>query len=255
MSKILSMMYYTVLEGVRSRIFFITVVFSFFLLLFTRALSGLSFSEQERLLFDFGLASVNFCLLLLTVYCGVVLYSHELQARSLLGVLSKPISRMQFVLGKYLGYLVVCFLVLLILAIVLAILMVTNKLSLSIHYPLALLGVFADIAIVLSLLFLFSTVTNSFLALCFTIAILLMGHSHNSVKYFAELDGDTLMVSLHFFMKYFVPNFEVWNWKDRFYEVSEISNQQILMSFTHATLWVVSILLFTTMIFRRKDCA
>jgi Cu-processing system permease protein len=255
MSKTLNMMLYTVLEGVRSRIFFIAIVFSAFLLVFSRALSALSFSEHERLLFDFGVAALNFCLILLTVYCGVVLYSQELQARSLMGLLSKPISRTQFVVGKYLGYLLVCFLVLLTLSFVLAGLFYTSDLPITLHLPMAVMGILCDVAIILALIFLFSTVTNSFLALCFTIAILLMGHSHQAVRYFAEMRGDLLMVGLDFFMKYFIPNFEVWNWKDRYYEVIAGTPHSFITSFSHAALWVIGILLLSTTIFRSRDCA
>lgn len=254
MNRILSMMYYTFLEGTRNRIFFLALIFAFFLLLFSRALSGLSFTEQERIIFDFGAASLNVCLLLLSVYCGVVLLSQELQARALLGTLSKPISRTQFLVGKYLGYLLVCFSVLLLLSLVLMILLFSNGLGVTLHFPLAILGIFFDMSVLLALIFFFSTITNSFLALCFSIAVVLMGHSHRSVKYFAELDGDALMTSLYLFMKYCIPNFEVWNWKDRYYEVNIVSAREVITSSIHPILWIVVILLLASLLFRRKDC-
>ncbi len=252
--RLLTLSFYTLLEGIRNRIFFIAIVFSVFLLLFSKALAGLSFSEQERILFDFSVASLNFCLLLLTFYCGIVLFTQELQSRALMGLLSKPITRAQFVVGKYVGYLAVCSLVLLLLFLVLLILLFSNEMFATQHLVYATFGILCDVAVTLAILVLFSTITNSFLTLCFTIAIVLIGHSHKTVAYFAELQGDTFINALNFMMKYFVPNYEVWNWKDRYYDLSEVAFSNLGYSMLHAFLWVTSILFVANLIFRRKDC-
>lgn len=252
--RVLTLSFYTLLEGIRNRIFFIAVIFSVFLLLFSKALSGLSFSEQERILFDFSTASLNFCLILLTFYCGIVLFTQELQSRALMGLLSKPITRSQFIVGKYLGYLAVCTLVLVLLFLVLSALLYSNQMFAIEHLLFASLGILSDVAVTLAILVLFSTVTNSFLTLSFTIAIVLIGHSHKTVAYFAELKGDALINALNFAMKYFVPNYEVWNWKDRYYDLSQVTFGNLGFSLLHATLWVMSILFVANLMFRRRDC-
>jgi ABC-type Na+ efflux pump permease subunit len=63
--------------------------------------------DQARVLVDFGLAAVNLFGLLMAVFLGSSLLRREMERRTLYTVLSREVTRTQFVLGKYLGLLAV----------------------------------------------------------------------------------------------------------------------------------------------------
>ncbi|MFH0962750.1 MAG: ABC transporter permease subunit [Planctomycetota bacterium] len=111
-------------EAVRQPVFWIIVFVTIGLMwltanipLWTIAGAG----ENERMAKDIGLATVTLCGLLVAVFASSSVISDELEKKTALTVLSKPVTRGQFVLGKYIG---IALVVLLACAIVGAILIV-----------------------------------------------------------------------------------------------------------------------------------
>ena len=59
--------------------------------------------ERERILQDVGLAAIRLMSVGIATFVGVGLIHGEVERRTIYTILSKPISRTQFLLGKYLG--------------------------------------------------------------------------------------------------------------------------------------------------------
>ena len=60
-------------------------------------------SRDDKLLFDVGLATVFVCAMLLAAFIATAVISREIENRTALTVISKPVSRPAIVLGKYAG--------------------------------------------------------------------------------------------------------------------------------------------------------
>ncbi len=58
---------------------------------------------DNKLLFDIGLATVFFCGILLAAFTTTSVISREIENKTILTVVSKPISRTKVIIGKYLG--------------------------------------------------------------------------------------------------------------------------------------------------------
>ncbi|MGK5084957.1 ABC transporter permease [Bdellovibrionota bacterium FG-1] len=65
--------------------------------------SRLMIHQEHRVILDFGLSAVNLSGSLLAMLVGASILSREIDRRTILVVLAKPITRHQFVLGKLLG--------------------------------------------------------------------------------------------------------------------------------------------------------
>ena len=66
-------------------------------------LSTLSYVERERILQDVGLASIRLFGAAIAIFVGVGLIHKEVDRRTIYTILSKPVSRTEFLLGKYAG--------------------------------------------------------------------------------------------------------------------------------------------------------
>lgn len=101
----------TFVESIRQPVFFILVVGSALLQVFNVLLSAYSMgytektevSGDDKLLLDIGLATVFVCCTLLAAFVATNVLSREIERRTVLTVISKPIPRPLFVLGKYFG--------------------------------------------------------------------------------------------------------------------------------------------------------
>ena len=99
----------TFLELVRNRVLYMFLFFAVFLLFLMLALGQLSFAEQFRLSISLGLASIHMCLVALTIFIGGSIVYKEIDRLTILTVLVRPLSRPQFLVGKYLGFLQLMF--------------------------------------------------------------------------------------------------------------------------------------------------
>ena len=101
----------TLVESIRQPVFFILILGSALLQFFNVLLSAYSMgytektevSGDDKLLLDIGLATVFVCCTLLAAFVATNVLSREIERRTVLTVISKPIPRPLFVIGKYLG--------------------------------------------------------------------------------------------------------------------------------------------------------
>jgi hypothetical protein len=67
--------------------------------------SSLAIFGQERIVRDLGVAAINIISVLIAVFVGVGLVYNDLDKKTIYTIVSKPISRWHFIVGKYFGLL------------------------------------------------------------------------------------------------------------------------------------------------------
>ena len=66
-------------------------------------LGQLTAGQDIKIIKDLGLAAMSLFGLFIAVFIGIGLVSKEVERRSIYSLLSKPIRRQEFIVGKYLG--------------------------------------------------------------------------------------------------------------------------------------------------------
>ena len=95
----------TFTEAIRQPIYTILLGLAFLVIGFTPSLSGytMTHGEDTFMLMDQGLATVALATLLLAAFTATGVVSEEIERRTVLTVVSKPVARPVFILGKFLG--------------------------------------------------------------------------------------------------------------------------------------------------------
>lgn len=101
----------TFIESIRQPIFFVLVMLSGILQFFTTWGTGFAMgytesgeiSGDDKLQFDVGLSTVFVCGMLLAALTATAVISREIENKTVLTVVSKPVARPTVILGKYLG--------------------------------------------------------------------------------------------------------------------------------------------------------
>jgi len=78
--------------------------------------AGFAFGEESKLVRDAGLTSITIAGLLLAIFLSSSVVASEIEKRTALTVLCKPVGRFHFILGKYLGIILAIFVAYVILA-------------------------------------------------------------------------------------------------------------------------------------------
>lgn len=90
-------------EVVRDRILYIIGFYAVILAIAAMLLPQLAAATEDKMFLDLGLAVMSILSLIIAVFVGTGLVSKEIEKRTILMLIAKPISRNEFILGKYLG--------------------------------------------------------------------------------------------------------------------------------------------------------
>lgn len=92
-------------EAVRNRVLYVLLFFSILIMIGAWVASTLSIDDETKIVRDLGIGAINFISLLIAVFVGIGLVYNDLDKKTIYTIVSKPISRWHFILGKYLGLL------------------------------------------------------------------------------------------------------------------------------------------------------
>ncbi len=255
MRKLWVVAYYTAIESIRNKVFYITLLFALIVISSSIVFSQISGEVAGRVIVDVGLGAIELFALLIAIFGVVRLIIQEIENRTISVVLSKPIKRSTYLLGKYIGMSGIIFLNILIMfsGLVLLLLVkgeeiVLNSLVLAVSFVFLKMLLIMAIGLFFSL---FSTSSVSTIAVTFMIWVL--GHFSNEIKFLSE--GMTMFLS-KFLMKglyYILPNFQYFNFRD-FLECSFLfSGINIFLVIVYAVTYSAILIGFSIFLFSRRE--
>ena len=244
----------TVKEIQQNRILYALVAVVFFIIVSGLILGPLSLNEQKRLSINFAFTGSHIGLILIAVYFASTLISHEIEKRTIITLFVKPLSRTQFVIGKFLGLSFILLLMLICLTAFMLFVHLIHGHPVTVILFIALWGILLEALILLALAFFFSSFTSSFLVLVYSILTFIIGHSANGIAFFLSSRKDSVVSqSLVSAINYILPNFEKLNWRSHALYQDTLIPGDLLFSSVYATLWIILLLAVTTLIFERKQ--
>ena len=93
----------TTKEAIRQPVFLLTLTVAIAILVINTFLPFFSLGDDIKMLKDCGLATILICGLLIAVWTASTSIAEEIEGKTAMTLLSKPINRRQFVIGKYIG--------------------------------------------------------------------------------------------------------------------------------------------------------
>ncbi|MCC6906520.1 MAG: ABC transporter permease [Phycisphaerales bacterium] len=93
----------TFLESIRQPIYLVMLGIGLIALLITPGLSTFTLSDDNLFMVDMGLATIFLCGLIIAAFVATSVVTREIENKTVLALVSKPVGRPVFVLGKYVG--------------------------------------------------------------------------------------------------------------------------------------------------------
>ena len=174
------------LEIVRDRILYVVGVFGIVMVMAITLLPEIAAGTEDKLILDTGLAAINILSLFVVVFIGTGLINKEIEKKTVLVLIAKPVSRLEFILGKHLGLSLVLALLIASLTAVMLGLFAFSGVPFQIwHMLLATLYMFLEMVLLIAAALMFGTMTSTVLATLMTLAIFAVGHETRNIL---ELD-------------------------------------------------------------------
>src|ERR1051326_6418131 len=196
-------------EAVRDRVLYNLVLFVLLLIGGAIFLGELSAGQETKIIIDLGLSAMLLFGVFIAIFVGVGLVYKEIERRTLYAILSKPIGRGQFLVGKYLG---------LCLTLLVNVVVMGVGVSLALMYvsggwdPLilnlwpAVLLIYLELMILTGVALLFSSFSSPALSALLTFFVFIIGHFSADLKSLSVSLGSTSTRWLFGALYYLLPN-------------------------------------------------
>lgn len=117
----------TLLELIRLKVFYFLLLFALLIIGSSAFTSKFSFQEQFQVLKDVSLGAMSIFTWLLAVLATAMLLPKDIEDRTLYTILAKPVPRFEYLLGKFIGVLVLLLVALLLMSAVFVVVLSTRE--------------------------------------------------------------------------------------------------------------------------------
>lgn len=252
--RVLAIALNTTREAIRNRVLYSLVFFACLVVGISAAFGSASIGDQMKFIKDFGLASVSLFGVITTIVLGVNMLNMELGRRTIFNVLSKPVARWEFVVGKFLGLVVTVMLMLGLMSV--ALLAFLRCFEPTVAWPLLLaaLAIGLELVIVTAVaLFFSSIVVTPALAGLFTAATFVAGRS---ASYLSRLQTDEFPPVVHEVARvldWVLPHLYRFNLADQVVFGDTFSSWYFLHLVLYAVAYSMMALLLAVVLFSRRE--
>jgi len=163
-------------EAIRQKILYVLVFFSAILILFSLFMGQLSLHADTKIVKDMGLASIMIFGSLLSIFVGIGLVFKEIDRRTIYTILSKPVSRGEFVLGKFIGLAVTIGLVVVCMTALWMGVLSLYREPLDFNLLKAVLLIYTELCVLIAAALVFSSYSSSLMSALFALSFLVLGH-------------------------------------------------------------------------------
>ena len=235
-------------EIIRDKILYTIFIFAILMILSANLVGTISMKQEEKLAVDFGFAMIEIFNLIITLFVGSSLIFKKKKKKLVYFLFSKPISRTDFILGKFFGL----SLVLLVLNLVMSVLFFLIA-GFKVVYLLVLSFVFLQSLLLLAVILFFSTFTSSIITLFLSFLVYLIGHITINLRIFAIHSGGEIFRWIADVVYLIMPNLDLLNLKNQvIYEIT-LNPISLAVSFFYVIAYIALLLLASTTIFQRKE--
>jgi ABC-type transport system involved in multi-copper enzyme maturation permease subunit len=164
-------------ETIRDRILYLVGLFAIVFILAVVLLPDVAAGTQDKILLDIGMAAISLIGLVVAVFVGTTLINKEIEKRTVLVLLSKPVSRGEFIIGKHLGLTAVIAVLLALMTAIYFGALYFREIAFPVESLLiAVLFLLLQLSLIIAVAILFGSFTSSLLSALFTFGIYLMGN-------------------------------------------------------------------------------
>ncbi len=240
-------------ETVRDRIFYLVAVFGFVMLSSTAVLSPLSIGAQGKIMTDVGLAAMTIFGLLVVVFVGSNMVRKEMDKGTITTILSKPVGRREYLLGKFMGLNLTLLSMLTIMGLMFLLMLFLAPGTFSFRFLYAFYLAFLELTLINAVVIFFSTCVSSILAAVFTLGAFLIGHLSQSIRDFGTIQGTVFQQKMSTIVYYMIPDLEIFNVRAQVVHSDPVGFSHLFWATVYAVGWAAILMLLAGSIFARKE--
>jgi ABC-type transport system involved in multi-copper enzyme maturation permease subunit len=256
LNRVATIALHTLREAVRDKVLYNLIVFAFLMIGCAILFGSISVGIQQIIVIDLGLSSISVFGLIMAIFIGIGLVSKEIERRTIYHILSKPVRRVEFIVGKYLG---------LVLTLIINTSIMTVGFYLALFYqkrsldagdlaPLAAIYlVLLQLAIVVGLAVFFSCISTPILSAVFTFCVYVIGHFLSEMRWLGTATDSGIIKKVTGVLYYLLPNLSDFDFITRAAHGERASNLLLLSNSLYALLYVTVLVSASILVFEERE--
>ena len=253
-------------ESVRDKILYNLVLFAILMIGASYVIGQLTAGQDVKIIKDLGLAATTLFGLFIAVFIGIGLVSKEVERRSIYSLLSKPIHRYQFVLGKYAGLVLTLVVNILVMAAALYAVLAYMRWGIEPSIERAwdapaldpalltvVLLILLELMLVTAIALFFSTFSTPLLSAAFTFGITIAGHFSRDLRNFHDVVESRVAQTIARGAYWVLPNLEPFDVKAQVVHGQHVTAGYVALVAAYGVVYIGILLVIATFVFSRRD--
>lgn len=243
----------TLKEAIRDRILYLLLFFAAVCIVCSRLLAIMTVGDRIKIIMDVGLAALSLFGVLMAVLLGTGLVYKEIDKKTIFTLLSKPIPRYQFLLGKYFGLVITLLIMLVLMSLIFLALVFLHTLRFEGRLLLPIFFIFWEMCLITAVALLFSCFSTPILSSLFTLSFTIIGHfSWGLETLINKLPAGFGKTAARVFYTA-IPDLQNFNYKTEIVHGLAIPSSALIGSLFYGFFYSGFVLALATLVFRKRD--
>jgi len=253
MSRVLALATNTFREAVRDKVLYSILFFAVGGVVMSLAVEEVTIGDQAKVVRSVAQGSIDLFGALIAMFLGISLVWKELDKKTIYTIITKPIPRWMFVVGKYAGLMMTLAVEIFVLTVVYTVLMVVQQ-----GFPPPVVWVATGLLMVELMLLtawatLFSTYSAPTTAAAFTLAIFVIGHLADDIWIFGAQSDSLSVQQMSRVLYWALPNFEIFSLREHAVHELPIPWPRVWGALGYGLAYTALVLTAAVAVFSRKD--
>jgi Cu-processing system permease protein len=253
---------------VRDRVLYAIAAFAVVLVAATLLIGQITAGQDVKIIKDLGLATIELAGLLMTVFIGVGLVAREIERRSIFSLLSKPLPRRDFIIGKYAGLVLTIAVNVALMAAALYLVLAFldwralpaerrawDAPALDPRLLVSVLMIAFELALLTAVALFFSTFSSSaLLSIVFTVGLYVAGTFAEDLRHFPDIvDVSPAVGTAVATIGWVVPSFSAFDVKAQVVHGVSVPAKFVLFTLGYAVLYIGALVVASVTVFARRE--
>jgi Cu-processing system permease protein len=240
-------------EARRNRVTVVVAAFGIVLLLSTPLVQDVTIITFARVLTDVGLGAMSLLSVFLAIFLSSGMLTREIERRTIFIVVSKPISRGTFIVGRIGGNLLTLLLMLIGMYALFALQMVVLREHVTPQHHVAVIGLYFELIVLTCLGFFFGSFTSQFTAAIVVTGLYIIGHLSGDLYRFASRSESELIQIAGKAAYYVLPNLDRLDYRSQASYQVGILLSDLGQSIGYALGYSAVLIVATIAVFQKRD--
>ncbi|MCM8818457.1 MAG: ABC transporter permease [Candidatus Omnitrophica bacterium] len=240
-------------ESLRRKTLYILLVIALIVIGASKAFSFLTAEEELKMIKDVSFSGIEFFGALIAIFMSLYAISNEIEKRTIYTLFSKPITRQNFFIGKFIGVVLILTLNFILMCLFFIGLLIFKKSPPDIQVSKALFLIFIELILIGAITLTVATFASDAFNIIFSFFLYIVGHLTSYGNQLIDRTENLILKGLGKILYSVVPNYENFNIRDKVVVGIEVSRNYIFKIGIYWLLYLVIVILIGSYFIQKRE--